>query len=115
MINALALRVFMVLTHTWLDNFCGGILVSSHGLGVLWEILMLCSSRMTAKGGWLLIRFLVMKSLTGLILIIFLVCILLDLAIFWCNGKRGLHRIHRRLDRALCNEVCLNERDYCTY
>jgi len=34
MINALALQVFMVLTHTWLDGFCGGILVSSHGLSV---------------------------------------------------------------------------------
>jgi len=26
----------------------------------------------------------------------------------WCNGRRGLHRIHRRLDRALCNGVCLD-------
>ena len=41
----------MVLTHTWLDGFCGGILVSSQGLGVFWEILMLCSWRMTVKGG----------------------------------------------------------------
>jgi len=49
MINALALQVFMVLTHTWLDGFCGRILVSSQGLGVLWEILMLCSRRMTTK------------------------------------------------------------------
>jgi len=27
----------------------------------------------------------------------------------WCNRRRGLHRIHRRLDRALCNGVCLDE------
>ena len=27
----------------------------------------------------------------------------------WCNERRGLHRIHRRLDRALCNGVCLDE------
>jgi len=33
------------------------------------------------KGGWLLIRFLVMNSLIGLILMIFLVCILLHLVI----------------------------------
>jgi len=50
MINSLALQVFMVLTHTWFDVFCGGILVYSHGLGVLWEILMLCSQQMIAKG-----------------------------------------------------------------
>jgi len=41
----------MVLTHTLLDGFCGGILVLSQGLGVLWEILILCSRRMTVKGG----------------------------------------------------------------
>jgi len=50
MINVLALQVFMVLTHTWLDGFCGGILVSLKGLGVFWEILMLYSRRMTVKG-----------------------------------------------------------------
>jgi len=33
----------------------------------------------------------------------------------WCNGMRGLHIIHRRLDMALCNEVCLDECDSCTY
>ena len=33
----------------------------------------------------------------------------------WCNGRRGLHRIHRRLDKALCNGVCLDESDSCTY
>ena len=81
MINALALQVFMVLIHTLLDDFCGGILVSSQGLGVFWEILMLCSRRMTVKGGWLLIRFLVMNSLNGLILMIFLVFLLLNLVI----------------------------------
>ncbi|XP_068497676.1 uncharacterized protein [Phaseolus vulgaris] len=32
-----------------------------------------------------------------------------------CNGRRGLHRIHRRLDRALCNGVCLDEWDSCSY
>ena len=42
---------------------------------------MLCSRRMTVKGGWLLIKFLIMNSLTGLILMIFLVCLLLDLVI----------------------------------
>jgi len=26
-----------------------------------------------------------------------------------CNGKGGLHRIHRRLDRALCNGVYMDE------
>ena len=41
----------MVLTNTWLDGFCGGILVPSQGLGVLWEILMLFSQQMTVKGG----------------------------------------------------------------
>ena len=50
MINVLALQVFMVLTDTWLDSFCGGVLVSSQGLGVFWEILMMCSGRTTAKG-----------------------------------------------------------------
>jgi len=71
----------MVLTHTWLDDFCGGILVSSHDLGVFWEILMLYSWSMTTKGGWLLIRFLVMNSFIRLILMILLVCLLLDLVI----------------------------------
>jgi len=33
----------------------------------------------------------------------------------WCNGRRRPHRIHRRLDRALCNGVCLDEWDSCTY
>jgi len=33
----------------------------------------------------------------------------------WCNGRRGLHRIHRRLERALCNGMCLDEWDSCTY
>ncbi|XP_068498573.1 uncharacterized protein [Phaseolus vulgaris] len=33
----------------------------------------------------------------------------------WCNGRRGLHRIHRRLDRALCNGVCLDEWESCSY
>jgi len=27
----------------------------------------------------------------------------------WCNGRKWLHRIHIRLDRALCNGVCLDE------
>ena len=51
MIKFLALQVFMVLTHAWLDGFCGGILVSSQGLGVFLEILLLCSRRMTIKAG----------------------------------------------------------------
>jgi len=51
MINDLALQVFMVLTHNWLDDFCGGVLVSSQGLGVFWEILVLCYWQMIAKGG----------------------------------------------------------------
>ena len=33
----------------------------------------------------------------------------------WCNGRKRLHRIHRRLDRALCNRVCLDEWDSCSY
>ena len=33
----------------------------------------------------------------------------------WCNGRRGLCRIHRILDRPLCNGVCLDEWDSCTY
>ncbi|KAK8469593.1 hypothetical protein PHAVU_005G111750 [Phaseolus vulgaris] len=79
----------MVLTHICLDDFCGGILVSSQGLGVFWEILMLCSRRMTVKGGWLLIRFLVMNSWTGLILMIFLVCLLQDLVILGVTEGEG--------------------------
>jgi len=79
----------MVLTHTWLDDFYEGILVPSQGLGVLWEILMLCSRWMTVKGGWLLIRFLVMNSLIGLILMIFLVCLLLDLDIIGVMEGEG--------------------------
>jgi len=41
------------------------------------------------KGGWLLIRFLVMNSLTGLILMIFLVCLLLDLVILGVMEGEG--------------------------
>ena len=34
----------------------------------------------------------------------------------WCNGRKCLNsRIHRRLDKALCNGVCLDEWDSCTY
>ena len=40
----------MVLTHTWLYGFCGRILVSSQGLDVFCEILMLCSRWMIAGG-----------------------------------------------------------------
>jgi len=40
----------MLLPHTWLDDFCGWILVPSQGHGVFWEILMLCSRLMTVKG-----------------------------------------------------------------
>ena len=29
--------------------------------------------------------------------------------------RKGLHRIHRRLNRALYNGVCLDEWDSCTY
>jgi len=38
---------------------------------------------------------------------IFLVCLLLDLVIL--GAMEGEGRIHRRLDRALCNGVCLDE------
>jgi len=41
------------------------------------------------KGGWLLIRFLVMNSLIGLILMIFLVCLLLDLVILGVMEGEG--------------------------
>ncbi|XP_068483388.1 uncharacterized protein [Phaseolus vulgaris] len=41
------------------------------------------------KGGWLLIRFLVMNSWTGLILMIFLVCLLLDLVILGVTEGEG--------------------------
>ena len=60
------------------------------------------------KGWWLLIRFFVMNFLIGLILMIFVICLLLNLIILgvW---KERVHRIHRRLDRALCNGVCLDE------
>ena len=40
------------------------------------------------KGGWLLIRFLVINSLIGLILMIFLVCLSLDLVILGVWKKR---------------------------
>jgi len=40
-------------------------------------------------GGWLLIKFLVMNSLTGLILMIFLVCLLLDLVILGVMEGEG--------------------------
>jgi len=33
----------------------------------------------------------------------------------WCNGRRELHKIHRRLDKALCNVVCLDKWDSYTY
>jgi len=92
----------MLLPHTWLDGFCGWILIPSQGRGVFWEILILCSRRMTVKG-WLLIRFPVMNFLMGLILMIFLVCLFTGSCYTWCNGRRGLHRIHRRLNWALCN------------
>ena len=41
------------------------------------------------KGGWLLIRFLVMNFLIGLILMIFLVCLLLDLVILGVMEGEG--------------------------
>ena len=50
---------------------------------------MLCSQRMTVKGGWLLIRFLVMNSWTGLILMTFLVCLLLGLVILGVTEGEG--------------------------
>jgi len=50
---------------------------------------MLCSQGMTVKGGWLLIRFLVTNSLIGLILMIFLVCLLLDLVILSVMEGKG--------------------------
>jgi len=96
MINALDLQVFMVLTHTWLNNFCGGILVSSQGFGVFWEILMLYSRLMISKGGDFNINDLTCMSFTGL-------------CYTWCNGRSGLHGIHRKLHRVLCNGVCLDE------
>jgi len=33
----------------------------------------------------------------------------------WCNGRRGLHKIDRKLDEALCNRACLDEWDSCNY
>jgi len=41
------------------------------------------------KGGWLLIRFLVMNSLIGLILMIFLVCLLMDLVMLGVMEGEG--------------------------
>jgi len=103
MINALALQMFMVLTHTWLDDFCGGILISSQRLGVLWEILMLCYRWMTTKG-------VASNQVSCWINTNDLSCIPFTESCYtWCNGRRGLHIIHRSLDRALCNGVFLDE------
>jgi len=44
---------------------------------------------MTAKGGWLLIRFLVLNFVIGLILTILLVCLLLDLVVLGVMGGEG--------------------------
>jgi len=33
----------------------------------------------------------------------------------WSNGRRGLKRIDRKIDKALCNEECLDEWSSCTY
>jgi len=33
----------------------------------------------------------------------------------WCNGRKGLHIIDRKLDRALCNGACLDEWNSCNY
>jgi len=41
------------------------------------------------KGGWLLIRFLVINSSIGLVLMILLVCLLLDLVILDVMGREG--------------------------
>jgi len=33
----------------------------------------------------------------------------------WCNERIGLHKIDRKLDRALSNGSCMNEWDSCNY
>jgi len=33
----------------------------------------------------------------------------------WFNGRRGLKRIDRKIDRTLCNEECLDEWSSSTY
>jgi len=39
----------------------------------------------------------------------FLVCFFTVSCYTWCNGRSELHRIHRRVDKALGNGVCLDE------
>jgi len=76
---------------------------------------MLCSRKMTVKGGvapnqvsgnefldWINSNDLSCMPFTGT-------------CYTWCNGRRRFHRIHRRLDRALCNGMCLDEWDSYTY
>jgi len=69
---------------------------------------MLCSRQMTVKGmtpnqvscneflDWININDLSYMFFTGS-------------CYTWCNGGRGLHRIHKRMDMDLCNGVCLDE------
>jgi len=89
MINALALQVFMVLTYTWLDGFCEGILSSFLGPWCILRDFNVVLSTDDCKGGWLLVRFLVMNFLIGLILMIFLVCLLLELLILGLMEGEG--------------------------
>jgi len=79
------------------------------GPWVFWEILMLFSRLMTTKGGLFLIRFLVMNSLIELILMILFVCLSLDLVILSVMGGEGYTKLIKKLDRALCNGVCMDE------
>jgi len=52
-------------------------------------LVMIFLIELIAKRGWLLIRFLVMNFLIGLILMIFLVCLLLDLVILGVMEGEG--------------------------
>ena len=88
MINVLALSVFMVLTHTWLNSFCGGINFFTRPWCIRGDFNVVLSAD-DCKGEWLLIRFLVINSLIGLILMIFLVCLLLNLVILGVMEEEG--------------------------
>ena len=64
---------------------------------------------MTVKGWWLLIRFLVINSLIGLILMIFLVCLLLELVILGVTeGEDCVEFIEYWIDRYVTECVWMN-------
>jgi len=65
---------------------------------------------MTVKEGWLLIKFLAMNFLIGLILMIFLVCLLLELAILGVmEGEGSIEFIEDWIGRYVTTCVWMNE------